>query len=1234
MTQKNLKIIQLNSQHKKVANALLTKELVDNNIDVAILQEPYIDCKKNSIPGLSSDYVAYYAGNKATSAIIVRKNLKHIVLSKITTNHLVAVKINTFDKALIFISCYAGRNEDPIPSELDENWPYLKRLSPFIILGVDTNAHSTLLNYNKSDLRATAWEEFLSHRNLVLNNIPSATTFENSRGHVSRIDWTLSTTPASHLLQDWCVPETWITLSDHKIITFVIRACPIRTQKKVFNFKKTNWTLFLEKLDSNLQDDMLDRSLSTENEIEFYTESLSQAIYKTMSDVVPQSKLTHHKNAWWNKKLDEKKREVRRAKREKNVSVYRNLKQEFEEEIFQCKKQSWQKFIQSVENQDDAYLRYKILCKNRLQSSLPPVYDSNEILSTSPEESANILLNQHFPDFEQNPNHDKKISDAVHAYIRTEHTVLEPIIEEHEIRNALRATAPKKSPGIDEIPGLILHKAQNILMPYFLKLFNGIFRTGFYPLSWKNASITFLKKPGQKDSKNPRHYRPISLLPVISKVFERVIQKRLNWFSNSCEWINRRQFGFQRNVGSEFAAWNFSNSIMTNFKRRKETVAIFLDINSAFSRIWHDGLIYKLIKKGVPAPYIKIIHSYVSNRIASVKVDDTNSVSKKLTQSCPQGAVLSPLLFNLFLDDLVVTCSKFNPNIHIQAFADDLVIYMHKDKGQSHELLNQLLQKISEWAKTWHITFNKEKTQAMLFSRLRKPNENLNLVFDGHPIKVVHEYKYLGIMFDSKLSWKQHIKYACSKAKNFLVKLNAVSNAKWGMSNQSCRFLYRNAILPILLYGATVWGNALSTKANLKLYTQTERIALLMITGAFRTSPTNALYVLSGILPIQFVVKERLALGVHNSKMHNALDKRLNIDHVWVKHLDSTTHYSTLEYCMDELRDAGFQTNNIKRNLCPTAILHPASHYPLPITLRYDASTLSQYDHHHLIFTDASKIKDSPVGYAVVQRQQDAWITLLSRQLHRSYSVFDGELRAISSALDYLDDNLLTGNYAICSDSLSSLQTLMNYENLDPIVQNCIQKWHKLRLRNCQVKFYWVPAHTGIEGNEAADAAAKEATTIADESQINSLFVDRSMLKKHLREMSLKRWNSKWYLENTIGRFTHSIFPKVNTSPPFSHLDSRYDQVLLNRAATGHFPINYYLCRFKLREANNCPYCGKIETIEHTLVDCNFFALTRFEYLRLLDLVQTDLTVSDYFRNKKLNKLALIILKKRLNYLP
>ena len=876
MIKKDLKIVQINTQHKRAANSLLINELTENGIDLALIQEPYIDCRTNKIPGLTSHYVAYHASEKSTAAIIIRKDLKHILLPKIMTDRLLAVKVNTFDKVIIFISCYAPRNEDPVPIELEENWVYLKRLSPFIISGIDSNCHSSLLNYEKSDRRAVIWEEFLSNKNLTIHNNPSAITFENSRGHVSRIDWTISTPTTDQFLHNWCVPENWISLSDHKVITFIVKGYPIRTGKKLFNYKKINWPNFQEKLSSNLalHNDSLNVEPKSEIEVDIYTDSLFNILHSTMTEIVPKSNHVSHKNCWWNAKLQGMKNQLRRAKRKPCLTDYSNLKLEFEKQILHSKKQSWKKFIQNVENQDDAYIRYKILCKNRSESGLPPVFDNNKNLATSPEASATNFLNCHFPDFEQKDN-DKKISDVVKTYLeKNDNSLLEPAIEEHEIRNAIRCTLPRKSPGIDEIPGLIFHRTQNILLPYFLKIFNAILKIGFYPTSWKNAVITFLKKPGQKDSKNPSHYRPISLLPVISKIFERVLQKRLNWFSNSCKWINRRQFGFQRNVGSEYAAWNFSNAIMTNFKKRRETVAVFLDINSAFSRIWHDGLVYKLIKKGVPSPYIRIIHSYLSNRQATVKIDESSSVSKKLTQSCPQGAVLSPFLFNIFLDDLINACTKHNNTTHIQAFADDLVIYLHKNKNQSHEAINSLLNKISVWAKTWHLTFNKEKTQAMLFSRLQKPNTNLNLVFDGHPVEVVQSYKYLGIIFDTRLSWKHHIKYVCAKAKKMLIKINAVSNIKWGLPNQSCRFLYLSAIQPILLYGAIVWGNALSVKANLKLYTQTERVALISITGALRTSPTNALYVLAGILPIQFIVKERLALGIQNSKTHKALDKR------------------------------------------------------------------------------------------------------------------------------------------------------------------------------------------------------------------------------------------------------------------------------------------------------------------------------------------------------------------------
>ena len=1231
MRDHNLNILQLNLQHKKVANSLLIQELSQRNIHVALLQEPYINKQTKQIPGLSNLYSAYYEDENSTAAIIIRNDIKHSLLGKTLSRRLTAVRIHAFDTSLIVISCYApGSASVPIPEELEQNWGYFKHLSPSVLIGADTNSHSSFLNYPKSDNRALAWEEFLITKNLTLANNPDSITFENSRGHTSRIDWTIATAPLYAKLFNWHTPDDWISLSDHKVITYSIKSVPLLKRQNVANFKKTNWKNFFECLETQLNNVDGSPCLTSPQDIDSYTESLTEALNITIEKMVPKRRHVRHKNAWWTTSLERQKMQVRSLKR-KNRAEYLRKKFEFEIDIQKAKNSSWQKFLENAKNQDDAYIRYKVLCKSKTERNVLPVNDENGNLTTTPEESARVLLDKHFPDFAGNPQNDNEILETVQNYLNTDHISYEPLIEDFEILAAVQKTAPRKAPGNDGIPGIVYHKTFSLLLPKLNKLYNAMLELSYFPNRWKNAEIIFLKKPGKVSTYEAKNFRPISLLPVMSKIFERILQNRLNWFSDACQWMNKKQYGFQKKVSAEHASLNLSNFIMTGFKKRKETVAVFLDVSSAFNQIWHNGLLYKLIKKGTPITYIRIIQSYLTDRSATVVIDDDSKVTKGLSQSCPQGAVLSPFLFSIFLDDLLSTCKNHNSSINIQAFADDIVLYMHKQKNETVDEMNDLLGIVSNWAQKWHLSFNKQKTKAVLFSRLRQPNRQLlNLRFGEHSIDVTDHYKYLGIIFDSKLNWTLHRNYAIAKAKKFILQLNAASKCKWGLSPDITRFLYLNAIQPILLYGALVWGNCLLTKSAMKSFQKVERAALLMITCALRTSPTNALYLLAGIIPIKYVLRSKLASEVHRLHTHKNTAIKLDIVRTLEIHKKNFIHFSSLEIATDEFEKSKYELAEVQKSYLLSEIPHPASREPVKIFLSNSSDQIDHYKENAL-FTDASK-SDGHIGYAVVQKKQNDWSVLCDGQIHQDHSVFDGELMAINSALKFLFKNLLTGNFGIFSDSLSGLQALMQTDNCDPLIQDTIDLWRRLKYRFCNVTLFWVPGHVGIDGNERADKAAKAAASASNNVPNKPLYVNKTMLKTRMREQTFHSWQMYWDLSIETGRFTYSLFPKTKIKPPYALVPRNQDKILLNRAATGHFPVNHYLHRFKLRDNDKCSFCNLSETIDHVLTKCPAYARLRHENLALLDVSHHFLSTKDYLTQPKFFPLTLKILKQRMKY--
>lgn len=263
------------------------------------------------------------------------------------------------------------------------------------------------------------------------------------------------------------------------------------------------------------------------------------------------------------------------------------------------------------------------------------------------------------------------------------------------------------------------------------------------------------------------------------------------------------------------------------------------------------------------------------------------------------------------------------------------------------------------------------------------------------------------------------------------------------------------------------------------------------------------------------------------------------------------------------------------------------------------------------IYTDASKIGESRVGIAGVKWQEGRWQVIAQKSLPKENSVFTGELTAIKEALLYIKNNQISNGQIskIKSDSKSAIQAIADVKNNDKTVfdiRKTIEDIRKSTLK--KIKIAWVRGHSGEEGNEAADRAAKEAIQEGELADSNK--VPRNVVKIRLLDKYKSIWNREWEEANT-GRATYHIFNKVEFHSKYRDIYPETHRKLLNRAASGHFPVNAYLKRIQKRETDKCNYCNNKETIEHLLVKCPRFESIRFIEIGLnrIDELKAYLTV-------------------------
>ena len=289
------------------------------------------------------------------------------------------------------------------------------------------------------------------------------------------------------------------------------------------------------------------------------------------------------------------------------------------------------------------------------------------------------------------------------TYLTNERLDYIPFTDE-DILLLIRNLNANKSNGPDDISARMLLLCDNTIVLPLRLIFSNILATGVYPELWKCANVTPIHKKGSKQI--VENYRPISLLPICSKIFEKIIFKHLYNFFVTNDLITKNQSGFRPGDSTVNQLIDLINDIHKSFDRRKslELRAVFLDISKAFDKVWHKGLSFKLKQNGISGSLLNVLNHYLSNRKQRVILNGSSSDYHPIESGVPQGSVLGPLLFLIYINDL-----EINIKSKVKLFADDTMIFsVVEDPLISASDLNHDLELINKWAHQWKMAFNPE----------------------------------------------------------------------------------------------------------------------------------------------------------------------------------------------------------------------------------------------------------------------------------------------------------------------------------------------------------------------------------------------------------------------------------------------------------------------------------------------------------------------------------------------
>ena len=394
----------------------------------------------------------------------------------------------------------------------------------------------------------------------------------------------------------------------------------------------------------------------------------------------------------------------------------------------------------------------------------------------------------------------------------TPHRFTLSTINESYILSIINKLKNKNSSGNDEISNKLLKAIGNELSKPLTIIINQCLLTGIFPDLLKIAKVKPLFKRG--DTALLNNYRPISLLPTISKVFERVIYSQLYAYFNDNNLMSEQQYGFRAQHSTELASVQLVDHIIKQMDNRYETktpVAIFCDLSKAFDCLNFDIFLSKLEYYGVDGTPLALIKSYLSNRYQYVQFENCKSDLLKVKTGIPQGSILGPLFFSVLINDIVKSSRKLS----FLMYADDTTIYFNLEDFPAlnrEQEINKELEKLNLWFKLNKLTLNVDKTKCMFFHK-RRAVPSINLSMNNIPIDIVPHFNYLGIILDKHLSWKTHITMVTGK----LSKINGILNRlKYIYPTHILLTIYKSLFVPHINYGSLVWGQNFNSISKLQ----------------------------------------------------------------------------------------------------------------------------------------------------------------------------------------------------------------------------------------------------------------------------------------------------------------------------------------------------------------------------------------------------------------------------------
>jgi ribonuclease HI len=1186
----SLVFAQWNAEGLRKKKPELQEFLRREQVDIICIQETHLtDAHRFSVRGYELFRHDRSQRSKGGIVTLVRNSIPAIEIGRSTgDNEFLAVRAVLQDKEITVINVYC-------PPDKDLQLHTLPLTDNNLLITGDFNGHSPSWGYQDLNSRGEEIEDWMIDNNLLLINRP-----EDKPTCLSRA-WKTTSTPdlaiATEDIEKICDRQVKEQLggSDHLPVLLTLSITdPVQYHRHApsWNYKKANWSKFQASTNSLCNERRFDKKNDINTNVQQFTECILEAAKQS----IPRGRRKNYK-PYWNQKLQDlhdhlttTREQLEKTPNTENTTAYNRARAAFDEEKIKEIRNSWQEKTSSLNLEKDTGKLWKLTKSlNDDHQHTPRATLLKEEGNLYTGKKAAFLLAENFSedsllDVPQDQTRDirQRTKEALRKSTPSESMTADFTID--ELNHSIRQLKKKKAPGKDKITNEMIKNLGTFAKQELLNICNQSWNTGEFPSLWKEAIIAPILKKG-KDRHSKTSYRPISLLSCLGKTMERMVNRRLQHHLEKNGLLNPAQSGFRKNRNTEDQVTLLTQDIENGFQEKMKTLAVFVDLTKAFDKVWKEGLLLKLLHKQVCGKMYWWIHSYLFHRTARVKLDRQTSAQVKIREGVPQGGVISPTLFMIFIDDITRELSR---HISRALHADDLAIWTKGEHVTTATCrMQEALNKVDAWAQEWMVTINRTKTEATCFS-LSTKKEQFSLKINGEDVPQQDTTKYLGVTLDKRLTWTPHINTMQGKAVKRMAVMKKLAGTRWGANTRILTQVYTGSVRPHMEYASNAWSTA--AQSNSENLNKVQNASMRLITGAMKTTPIAEMEKMTGLLSLQERRDEKLLRQSEKMKrlpthpLHSRLQdltknriKRKSPNHaikaLQQKHSQVLPRGAPSEHLQD-YEDWSLGTPNIILNIPGVGAKEEHSEIELKsLTLEaldknYPATTWTR------AYTDGSAedaVRNGGGGIFIKFPDGNSISRSVATGQHSTN--FRAEASALLTAAQTLNQkDRLPGHTVILTDCRSLLQSLQHWRS-ESILQHISQELQTLSSKT-SVVLQWIPSHCGVAGNEEADRLSKAGSKMPQAEHQLSYAEAKTILRSHFRDT----WRQRLQLTSE----TDSI-----------HQLDRAQQVTIFRLRTGHCQLLSHLYRLKIAHTDQCPCGTGSQTASHILQSCPTFHTLR-----------------------------------------